>query len=201
MRLCQLPHCARGARCCNRGVTDNSCHDPARRPRCGRACAPARRPRRSRKAACSEGDCRARRALVEQLRVRAGPGVVSGFASLPEELTSGPCCGGLPAPACPWRCRSWRRRASLSLFRAWAPGDAMDKGVWGIPEPKADKPEVEPDILLVPLLAFDVRGGRLGYGGGFYDRTLARLRAQKAHRRRWSGLRRAAGRRGPASRL
>ena len=48
----------------------------------------------------------------------------------------------------------------------------MDRGVWGIAEPKADKPVVEPDILLVPLLAFDRRGWRLGYGGGFYDRTL-----------------------------
>jgi 5-formyltetrahydrofolate cyclo-ligase len=65
------------------------------------------------------------------------------------------------------------------VFRAWVPGDAMDKGVWGIPEPKPDKPVLEPDILLVPLLAFDVDGCRLGYGGGFYDRTLARLRAIK----------------------
>jgi 5-formyltetrahydrofolate cyclo-ligase len=66
------------------------------------------------------------------------------------------------------------------LFRAWAPGDAMDRAVWGIAEPKADKPELEPEVLLVPLLAFDRRGWRLGYGGGFYDRTLAALRARKA---------------------
>ena len=44
------------------------------------------------------------------------------------------------------------------VFRAWAPGDAMDSGVWGIAEPKADKAALEPDILLVPLLAFDRRG-------------------------------------------
>ncbi len=66
------------------------------------------------------------------------------------------------------------------MFRAWAPGDAMGRAVWGIAEPKADKPELEPDVLLVPLLAFDRRGWRLGYGGGFYDRTLAALRARKA---------------------
>jgi 5-formyltetrahydrofolate cyclo-ligase len=65
------------------------------------------------------------------------------------------------------------------LFRAWTPGDAMDKGVWDIPQPKPDRSAVEPDILLVPLMAFDVHGRRLGYGGGFYDRTLARLRALK----------------------
>ena len=66
------------------------------------------------------------------------------------------------------------------MFRAWTPGDAMDSGVWGIAEPKADKPALDPDILLMPLLAFDRQGWRLGYGGGFYDRTLQGLRARKA---------------------
>jgi 5-formyltetrahydrofolate cyclo-ligase len=65
------------------------------------------------------------------------------------------------------------------LFRAWAPGDAMDSGVWGIAEPKPDKPAVDPDILLIPLLAFDAAGWRLGYGGGYYDRTLHVLRSRK----------------------
>ena len=73
--------------------------------------------------------------------------------------------------------------------------------VWGIAEPKADKPALEPDILLVPLLAFDRRGWRLGYGGGFYDRTLQGLRARKADRRRRPCLRRAGSRRRAASRL
>lgn len=62
-------------------------------------------------------------------------------------------------------------------FRSWAPGEALLTRLWGIREPAAAAPEVEPDILLVPLLAFDARGNRLGYGGGFYDRTLERLRA------------------------
>ena len=65
------------------------------------------------------------------------------------------------------------------LMRAWSPGDAMASAAWGIAEPLDDKPIVEPDVLLVPLLAFDARGHRLGYGGGFYDRTLADLRAKK----------------------
>jgi 5-formyltetrahydrofolate cyclo-ligase len=65
------------------------------------------------------------------------------------------------------------------VFRAWAPGDAMGKVQWGIAEPLPDKPELEPDIVLVPLLAFDGEGYRLGYGGGFYDRTLQRLRTLK----------------------
>lgn len=65
------------------------------------------------------------------------------------------------------------------LMRAWAPGDAMASAAWGIAEPLDDKPTVEPDVVLVPLLAFDMRGNRLGYGGGFYDRTLANLRRKK----------------------
>ena len=65
------------------------------------------------------------------------------------------------------------------LFRAWSPGDRMKTAVWGIQEPLPSAPAVDPDVLLVPLLAFDGRGYRLGYGGGFYDRTLAELRARK----------------------
>ena len=62
-------------------------------------------------------------------------------------------------------------------FRAWAPGGLLVERIWGIQEPPATSPAVVPDILLVPLLAFDARGFRLGYGGGYYDRTLAVLRA------------------------
>jgi 5-formyltetrahydrofolate cyclo-ligase len=65
------------------------------------------------------------------------------------------------------------------LFRRWAPGDAMVSGLWDIQIPADAAPEVEPDVLLVPMLAFDRKGYRLGYGGGFYDRTLAKLRAVK----------------------
>jgi len=65
------------------------------------------------------------------------------------------------------------------LFRAWKPGDTLDTGVWGIQEPQPSAPALDPDVLLVPLLAFDARGYRLGYGGGFYDRTLAGLRLRK----------------------
>jgi 5-formyltetrahydrofolate cyclo-ligase len=52
-------------------------------------------------------------------------------------------------------------------------------GAFGIPEPRADWPRAFPSALLVPLLAFDVEGYRLGYGGGYYDRTLARFRAER----------------------
>lgn len=64
-------------------------------------------------------------------------------------------------------------------FRAWKEGEALGEAMWGIREPLPSASVIEPDVLLVPLLAFDEAGYRLGYGGGFYDRSLARLRAMK----------------------
>ena len=58
-------------------------------------------------------------------------------------------------------------------------GDKLAAGAMGIMEPVAKAPLVEPDVLLVPLLAFDSRGYRLGYGAGYYDRTLTELRQRK----------------------
>ena len=65
------------------------------------------------------------------------------------------------------------------IMRAWAFGEPLAAGVWGIREPKPEAPEVAPDILIVPLLAFDRRGHRIGYGAGYYDMTIAALRAKK----------------------
>jgi 5-formyltetrahydrofolate cyclo-ligase len=64
-------------------------------------------------------------------------------------------------------------------FRAWAPGEPTGRGIWDIHIPLETALELQPDVLLVPMLAFDRRGYRLGYGGGFYDRTLAELRKLK----------------------
>ena len=68
------------------------------------------------------------------------------------------------------------QKAAPLAFLQWAPGDALAGGAHGTREPLANMPEVRPDIVLVPLLAFDRRGRRIGYGGGYYDRTLAKLR-------------------------
>lgn len=59
-------------------------------------------------------------------------------------------------------------------FRAWHPGIALERGVWDIPVP-APRTVVQPTVLLVALLGFDGAGYRLGYGGGYYDRTLAAM--------------------------
>lgn len=62
------------------------------------------------------------------------------------------------------------------VFRRWQTGAAMEKGVWNIGIP-ADPTEVTPKAMLVPIVAFDEAGYRLGYGGGFYDRTIDRLKS------------------------
>lgn len=68
-------------------------------------------------------------------------------------------------------------RGQALRFREWSPGCAMVAGEFGAFIP-AEGVWVEPEVVIVPLVAFDARGYRLGYGGGFYDRTLAGLRAR-----------------------
>ena len=64
-------------------------------------------------------------------------------------------------------------------FRLWQPGDDLVPGFLNIPEPRSEAPALEPEVFLVPLLAFDRQGNRLGQGGGYYDRTLAQLRTRR----------------------
>lgn len=104
---------------------------------------------------------------------------VSGFAPLADEFRLWPLLRRLAADGVALALPVMQGKGKPLLFRAWQPGDQTAPGVWGIAEPTPEKAQVEPDILLVPLLAFDLAGWRLGYGGGFYDRTLRRLRAMQ----------------------
>ena len=110
---------------------------------------------------------------------RAGV-TVAGFAPLPDEFRLWPLLRRLNGERVPLALPVMQGKGKPLLFRAWQPGEATAAGVWGIAEPTPDKSVVEPEILLVPLLAFDRKGWRLGYGGGFYDRTLRGLRAVRS---------------------
>lgn len=103
-------------------------------------------------------------------------GAVAGYWPLGSELDARPLLLHL---------RSLGRTVALPLsgprgqaltFRDWDPAQPLAAGRYGIAEPGADRPEVAPTVLLVPMLAFDRTGHRLGYGAGYYDRTLDALR-------------------------
>ncbi len=66
------------------------------------------------------------------------------------------------------------------VFRCWQPGEPLDAKPFGLSEPAPTAPAMLPDIILVPLAAFDATGARLGYGGGYYDRTLGLYRSKRA---------------------
>jgi 5-formyltetrahydrofolate cyclo-ligase len=102
---------------------------------------------------------------------------VSGFHSSGGEIDVLPALAWFAAEGHPTALPVVTGRGRPLAFRAWRPGEPLIKGVLDIPMPAADAAEIVPEILLVPLLAFDRRGHRLGYGGGYYDRTLAALRA------------------------
>jgi 5-formyltetrahydrofolate cyclo-ligase len=109
--------------------------------------------------------------LIEVLRAEAGR-VLSGYMPMRTEIDCLPAMAahdglvGVPVIL---------GQGQALAFRAWSPGAAMTDGPFGAQVPAAG-PWVLPEVLIVPLLAFDAQGYRLGYGGGFYDRTLQGLR-------------------------
>jgi 5-formyltetrahydrofolate cyclo-ligase len=128
----------------------------------------------------------ARKAAAETIAARAFPQnitpgrIVSGFMPLKSEVNPLPLMQRLSEDGAQLALPRIVGRGSPLSMRAWTFGDPLDRGQWGIREPKPDAPEVDPDILLVPLLAFDRAGYRIGYGAGYYDMTIKRLRELKA---------------------
>ena len=102
--------------------------------------------------------------------------VVSAFWPMPGELDLRPLLEALHARGCVCALPVVVARDAPLVFRAWEPGVTLVTSRFGIAEPGPERAEVKPQHALVPLLAFDDDGYRLGYGGGFYDRTLAALR-------------------------
>jgi 5-formyltetrahydrofolate cyclo-ligase len=120
-------------------------------------------------------------AIAERgLPVDVAPGtIVSGFSPLKSEISPLPLLRRLADAGASLALPVVVGRGKPLIMRAWSFGAPLVAGVWGIREPPADAPELFPDILIVPLLAFDRRGHRIGYGAGYYDMTIARLRAVK----------------------
>lgn len=127
----------------------------------------------ARKAAHAAGQGQAAELLADFLAAQKGR-ILAGYMPMRSEIDPLPAMAAHQGPVCVPVIAG----AGLPLrFREWTPGAAMAPGAFGAAIP-AEGAWLEPEVLIVPLLAFDARGYRLGYGGGFYDRTLERLRAR-----------------------
>jgi 5-formyltetrahydrofolate cyclo-ligase len=106
--------------------------------------------------------------------------VVSGYSPIRSEIDPVPLMRTFAALGARLALPAVMARGKSLAFRAWSPNDRLMLGPLGILEPSPAAAEVIPDIMLVPLAAFDRAGHRIGYGAGHYDFTLAHLRKGKA---------------------
>jgi 5-formyltetrahydrofolate cyclo-ligase len=113
--------------------------------------------------------------------VKVEPGtVVSGFSPMKSEINPIPLMRRLADAGANLALPTIAGRGNPLTMRAWAFGEPLNSGQWGIREPFPDARVVDPDILIVPLAAFDRTGQRIGYGAGYYDLTINSLRAKKS---------------------
>ncbi len=101
--------------------------------------------------------------------------VISGYWPIKGEADLRPWLAELDAAGAIVALPVVEERAAPLVFRRWRPGMAMERGHWNIPVPPADSDRVVPELALAPLVGWDGAGYRLGYGGGYFDRTLADL--------------------------
>jgi 5-formyltetrahydrofolate cyclo-ligase len=106
--------------------------------------------------------------------------IVAGYAAIGSEVDPFPLMAALSGQGHPL-CLP-RTEGKQIVFRAWKPGDPLVVGRMNVPEPDAKAKERRPDLLIVPLIAFDRHGYRLGYGAGYYDRYLSDHRAKRTIR-------------------
>jgi 5-formyltetrahydrofolate cyclo-ligase len=106
--------------------------------------------------------------------------VVSGYSPIRSEIDPVPLMRKLAEQGAKLALPAVLSRGKSLAFRAWSPDDRLMLGPLGILEPSPAAAELVPDIMLVPLAAFDASGHRIGYGAGHYDYTLAHLRKGKA---------------------
>ncbi len=104
--------------------------------------------------------------------------IISGYWPLAGELDVRPLLAWAETRGCRSSLPVVSGRARPLVFRRWRDGDRLDSGTFGTHHPPPDAAEVRPDIVLTPLLAFDGAGFRIGWGGGYYDRSFAALRDQ-----------------------
>ncbi len=121
--------------------------------------------------------CRIIMAAGNDLGLSEGPKTISIFWPMGSEIDTRPLIKALSDAGHTTALPVVAAKATPLIFREWRSGDQLIDGGFGTSIPGDDAPEVLPDILFVPLLSFDDAGYRLGYGGGFYDRTLQKLRA------------------------
>ena len=107
-------------------------------------------------------------------------GIVSGYLPIRDELTPLALLSALSADGHPLALPVIDTKWAPLIFRAWKPGDRLVAAEFGLKEPAPEAAALLPDILLIPLAAFDAEGYRIGYGGGYYDRTLELYRRTRA---------------------
>ena len=105
--------------------------------------------------------------------------IVAGYSPINSELDPFPLMRALAGRGATLALPVIIERDHALIFRAWEPDEGLVRGQLGIFQPSSDADEVDPDIVLVPLAAFDRAGHRIGYGRGYYDRTLQDLRTIK----------------------